>query len=109
MSVEHRYPLLQQGLIKPSIHTNASTSITGTDSGKAFLNTGASASVTFLLPKAAPGLTFKFVETTAQNVVITPKSADAFRGLSAGVSKTLTGLGQNLAITCVTPNFWELF
>lgn len=109
MSVEHRYPLLQQGFIKPSIHTNASTSIAGTDSGKAFANTGATGSVTFLLPKAAPGLRFIFVETTAQNIVITPKAADAFRGSSTGASKTLSGLGQNLLITCITPNFWELF
>lgn len=109
MSIEHRYPLLQQGFIKVSASSAATHAITGTDSGKIFINTGATGSITYTLPKAAPGLSYRFVESTAHNIVITPVSTDAFRGTSAGVSKTLSGLGQNFLITCAVVGFWELF
>lgn len=109
MAVEHRYPLLQQGFLKSAINTKASLSISGVDSGKAFVNTGAAGSTTYLLPKAAVGLTYRFVETTAQNMVIQPISTDAIRGSSVGVPTTLSSLGAKLLLTCVTPGFWELF
>lgn len=109
MAIEHRYPLLQQGFLKSAINTKASLTITATDSGKAYVNTGATGSTTYHLPKAVPGLRYIFVETTAQNMVITPIATDAFRGSGAGASHSLTGLGQNFLITCVTVGFWELF
>src|SRR5476651_542166 len=108
MSVEHRYPLLQQGFLQSRINTTASLTITGTDSGKAFGKTGATGSTTYLLPKAAVGLRYIFVETTAQNMVITPISTDAIRGSATGVSTTLAALGAKLLLSCVTPGFWEL-
>lgn len=95
--------------MKVASNTTATTIISGTDSGKAFVNTGATGSQTYNLPKAVPGLRYVFVETTAQNMIITPISTDAFRGSGAGVSKTLNGLGQNFLITCVIVGFWELF
>lgn len=109
MAVEHRYPLLQQGFLKPAVNTKAVLQISGTDSGKAFINTGASGSTTYDLPKAAPGLVYRFVETTAQNMVIQPISTDAIRGSSAGVPTTLSSLGAKLLLTCVIVGSWELF
>lgn len=108
MSNQHNFPLLGQAFIGNKI-LSASAHLSGTDSGKAFVNTQATAGITVSLPKAAPGLRFIFVETVAHNMVISPVSTDAFRGSAAGATKTLSGLGQNFLITCVIPGFWELF
>lgn len=108
MSNQHNFPLLGQAFLGIKI-LSANASLIGTDSGKAFVNTSASGSITITLPKAAPGDRFIFVETTAQNMVIQPKSVDTIRGSAMGAATTLSGLGQKLLLTCVTPLFWELF
>lgn len=108
MSNQHNYPLIGQAFLGTRI-LSANTTLTGTDSGKAFVNTKATGSITITLPKASPGDRFIFVETVAQNMVITPRSVDTIRGSSIGVATTLNGLGQKLLLTCVTPLFWELF
>ena len=108
MSNQHNYPLIGQAFLGTKI-LGASASLSGTDSGKAFVNTGAAAPITITLPKAAPGDRFIFVETTAQNMVIQPRSIDTIRGSALGVATTLSSLGSSLLLTCVTPLFWELF
>lgn len=108
MSNQHNYPLIGQAFLGVKI-LGASASLSGTDSGKAFVNTPATGSITITLPKAAPGDRFIFVETVAHNMVITPLSVDTIRGSSMGTATTLNGLGQKLLLTCVTPLFWELF
>lgn len=108
MSNQHNYPLIGQAFLGTKI-LGASASLSGTDSGKAFVNTGAAGSITITLPQAAPGLRYIFVETTAQNMVITPQTTDTIRGSSIGVATTLSSLGGALLLTCVTPLFWELF
>lgn len=108
MSNQHNYPLIGQAFLGTKI-LGASASLTGTDSGKAFVNTPAIAAITIFLPKAAPGLRYIFVETSANNMIITPQSVDTIRGSALGAATTLAALGAKLLLTCVTPLFWELF
>jgi hypothetical protein len=108
MSNQHNFPLIGQAQLGNKI-LSASTTLSGTDSGKAFVNTPAPGTITITLPKAAIGTRYIFVETSAHNMVIQPQAADAIRGSSAGVATTLSSLGSKLLLTCVTPGFWELF
>jgi len=108
VSNQHNFPLIGQAFLGTKI-LSASVSLSGTDSGKAFVNTAATASITITLPKAAPGRVFRFVEIAAHNMVIQPQSTDTIRGNGAGAATTLAGVGTNLLLTCVTPGFWELF
>ena len=107
MSNQHNFPLLGQAFLGTKI-LSANAALSGTDSGKAFVNTSATGSITITLPKASPGDRFIFVETAAHNMVITPRSVDTIRGNAMGVATTLSGLGQKLQLTCVAPLFWEL-
>lgn len=107
MANQHNFPLLGQVFLGTKI-LSASIALTGTDSGKAFVNTQASGAITVSLPKAVPGLRFVFVETVAQNMTIQPTSIDTIRGSSLGAPTALAGIGQKLLLTCVTPLFWEL-
>lgn len=108
MANQHNYPLLGQIFLGTKI-LSANASLSGTDSGKAFVNTRATGAITITLPKAVPGLRYVFVETSAHNMVITPQSIDTISGSALGVATTLSGLRQFLLLTCVTPLFWELF
>jgi len=108
MSNQHNFPLIGQAQLGNKI-LSASTTLSGTDSGKAFVNTTAAGSITISLPKATIGSRFIFVETVAHNMVITPIATDAIRGSTVGVATTLSSLGANLKLSCVTPGFWELF
>ena len=107
-------PALKQAFWWPK-NSTTSRVLTGTDSGVAWTNTNATASVTFTLPKAAVGLTavvsglaFQFLVAAAHSVVITPKTGDTIRGLAASAPLTLTSVGQFVQLECVTANFWEV-
>jgi hypothetical protein len=106
MSVDHRYSLLQQYQTNVHITTQPYTLI-GTDSGRAFTNTGALASTTITLPKAAPSLTYVFLGNAASPLVVQPKVTDTIRGSSVGVATSLTA-GVVLTLLCITPGFWEI-
>lgn len=108
MANQHNFPLIGQAQLGNKI-LSASTTLGGTDSGKAFVNTPASGSITVTLPKASIGSRFIFVETSAHNIVVQPQSVDTIRGSSIGVATTLSSLGSKLLLSCVTPGFWELF
>jgi hypothetical protein len=108
MSNAHNYPLLGQAFLT-SVPLSANASLSGTDSGKAFVNTPATAAITITLPKAVPGRRFIFVETSAHNMVIQPQAVDTIRGSGLGAATTLAALGTNLLLTCVVNGFWELF
>lgn len=108
MANQHNFPLIGQAQLGNKI-LSASTTLSGTDSGKAFVNTPASGSITVTLPKASIGSRFIFVETSAHNIVVQPQSVDTIRGSSIGVATTLSSLGSKLLLSCVTPGFWELF
>lgn len=108
MAIEHRYPLLQQGLLGSKI-LGASATLTGTDSGKAYTNASATGSITVNLPSATAGRVFQFLVVAAQTMVIHPTSVDSIRGTGAGVSKTLAGTpGTLLYLECIVAGTWEI-
>lgn len=108
MSNQHNYPLLGQAFIGAKI-LNANFTLTGTDSGKGFVNTGATGAITISLPKAAPGLTYQFLVQAAQTITISPIATDTIRRLAAGVVFVLPAVpGTLLYLECVTPGFWEV-
>lgn len=108
-------PLLKQPFIQPKAVT-ASRTLTGTDSGTAWCNTNATASITFTLPLAAVGLTalatgvlFQFLVSSAtETIVITPKTGDTIRGQTTSASLTLSTEGSFVQLECLTPGFWEV-
>jgi hypothetical protein len=108
------HPLLKQAFITPKPVTQNQT-LTGTDSGKAFVNTNATTAVTLTLPKASvglsvvtSGLTFQFLVAAAHNIIITPKVGDTIRGLAVSASLTLNTVGQLVQLECITAGFWEV-
>lgn len=108
-------PLLKQPFIQPKAVT-ASRTLTGADSGTAWCNTNATASITFTLPLAAVGLTalatgvlFQFLVSSAtETIVITPKTGDTIRGQTTSASLTLSTEGSFVQLECLTPGFWEV-
>jgi hypothetical protein len=107
-------PKLKQAFWWPKNVTTAKT-IHGTDSGIAFNNNNATASVTITLPKAAVGLTavttglaYQFLVASAQNLVIQPVGTDTIRGLAAGAPLTLTTVGQLVQLECIVAGYWEV-
>lgn len=71
-------------------------SLLTSDSGGLFTNGEAVASVTFSLPAAAPGLTYKFFVTTNQNFVIDAAGSDTIR-----LGASVTASGGNLTSNTV--------
>jgi hypothetical protein len=64
-----------------------------------FHNTGATGTITFTLPLAAPGLRYAFVARVAQAITIAPNAADTILGpdlsLAAGASLTCQAAANN--------------
>lgn len=88
---------------------SANFTLTGTDSGKGFVNTTATGPITISLPKAAPGLIYQFLVVAAQTITVQPIATDAIRGSAAGVPAVITGVGTLLILECLTPGFWEIY
>jgi hypothetical protein len=85
--------------------------VTVLESGTVFHNTGAAGSVAFTLP-ASPtaGLTYTFVTTVAQNIVITANTGQTIRNgasvsSSAGTATNGT-VGSTITIVCITATTW---
>jgi hypothetical protein len=86
------------------------------DSGITFTNTGTSGGFIFNLPNAVAGLFYDFYVTVAQNMRLTPQTADKFRGYTDGgaiSTKTAnkymqsTTLGSVCHLRCVIAGTWE--
>jgi len=101
------YPLLKNAYWKGQSKT-ANYAIMGQDIQTAYNNLNATGAITLTLPKAAPGLYFKFLVAANHQITVTPKiSTDTIRGKSAGASATNTTVGSFLSLICSTPGYWE--
>ena len=107
MANNHNQTLINQPFIGNKI-LSASLTLTGMDSGKAFVNTSATGTTTISLPKAIPGLTYQFLVQAAFTMNIQPKAVDSIRGSGAGVLLALSGVGSTLTLECMTPGIWEI-
>jgi hypothetical protein len=112
-------PVLKQAFWTPKAFTSNHT-LTGTDSGLACTNAGATATVTLTLPSATPpptatgvgkqakGLAYQILVSAAQSIVVQPLAADTIRGLAAGAALTLTAAGQIIQLESLAPGYWEV-
>ncbi len=86
----------------------ANYAITGQDSQSGFHNLNAGGNIVLTLPKAAPGLYYKFLVAVNHLITVTPKIVtDTIRGKGAGASATNTTVGSFLSLICLVPGFWE--
>jgi hypothetical protein len=86
----------------------ANYAITGQDSQSGFQNLHATANITLTLPKAFPGLYFKFLVAVNHQITVTPKiTTDTIRGKAAGASAVNSTIGSFLSLICLVPGFWE--
>jgi hypothetical protein len=91
-----------------SIQKISNYAITGQDIQSGFHNLNSSANITFTLPKAAPGLYYKFLVAVNHQITVTPRIAtDTIRGKAAGASAVNAAVGSFLSLICLVPGFWE--
>jgi hypothetical protein len=91
-----------------SIQKVSNYAITGQDIQSGFHNLNSSANITLMLPKAAPGLYYKFLVAVNHQITVTPKIAtDTIRGKAAGASAVNAAVGSFLSLICLVPGFWE--
>jgi hypothetical protein len=100
-------PLLKNPYWK-STQKIANYAITGQDSQSGFHNLNATVNIVLTLPKAFPGLYYKFLVAAAHQITVTPKIAtDTIRGKAAGASAVNSTIGSFLSLICLVPGFWE--
>lgn len=91
-------------------NTTGPVTITATQSGTVFNNSGAGGSVAFNLPTAAAGLVYCFAVITAQNVVVTASAGDViYLGSTASsVAGTATSntIGSFLYLVAIDATNW---
>ena len=93
----------------------ADYTVTAGDSGRTFSTTGASATVTFAMPAAVPGLRYRFHVGAAQELRIDPNGSETCSLPSTGVpgaaGKYLTAnaAGETVAIECALAGTWSVF
>lgn len=112
------HPKLKQAFWTPHRVTQSKT-LTGTDSGIAWHNRGATGPITMTLPLAYTpagagvntnsGLSFQFLVAVAQTITIQPLATDTIRGLAMGAALVLPAtLGTFVQLEAITPSFWEV-
>ena len=85
-----------------------STDIARGESGNTFTNSGASATVTALLPASIPNLSFTFIRTASFDLRIDPNGTDTIRGGGAGKYLSLDSDGASVTLRCVSAGTWEI-
>lgn len=86
----------------------ANYAITGQDTQSGFQNLNSTGNIILTLPKAFPGLYYKFLVATNHQITVTPKIAtDTIRGKAAGASAVNAVVGSFLSLICLVPGFWE--
>lgn len=99
------------GLVKTANKT-ANYTIQANESGKTFDCVGATATVTFTLPTAVPGLQFTFVNSVnllGSGTTLKAAGTDTIRisgTSSAGGTQTSTVLAATVTLTCITAGKW---
>lgn len=98
---------LKQWQIVPRAKS-ASFAILGLDSGVAFTNDSATGAITGTLPKAAPGLEYRFFVSSAHTFTVAPQSIDTIRGHAINTPISNGSVGSLLRLVCIIPLFWEV-
>lgn len=88
--------------------------LTAADSGKTYLNTGATGAATFVLPAATPGLNFRFFVNAAQELRLDPNTTQTIALPSTGVQSAAgkyivaDAVGEFVEIRCLIAGQWEV-
>jgi hypothetical protein len=91
-----------------SIQKVANYAITGQDIQSGFHNLNGTSNIVLTLPKAFPGLYYKFLVAVNHQITVTPKiGTDTIRGKAAGASAVNSTIGSFLSLICLVPGFWE--
>lgn len=100
-----------RGLRAVSVKT-ADYTVLASEVGTTFLNTGASAAVTFALPPATVGLWYRFVCKAAQELRVDPNGTETI-ALDTGVQQaagaylTFNAIGERVTVECLVAGTWE--
>jgi hypothetical protein len=108
-------PTYKAPFTAPKVITKNKT-LLGTDSGSAWVNTGATGNITITLPLATPphsgptqGLVYQFLVANAHTITVQPLTNDTIQGNAGpGVATVLTTQGTIYQIECIRPGFWEV-
>lgn len=96
----------------PSVCT-ANTPVYPFDNGHVYTNEGAGGAITFSLPAALPGLEYRFVVMTAQQLRLDPNGSDtiAINGTQQAAGKYIVAdaVGEACLLKCVKAGQWEQF
>ena len=79
-----------EGLKRPIAAKTAAYTVKASESGTVFHTTGATGAVTFTLPAPTEGLHYEFVNTVAQNMVITCGTTDKIVHLNDAAADSIT-------------------
>ena len=92
----------------------ASYTVTTNDIGRTFTNQGASGAITFSLPAATVGQTYRFVVKAAQELRIDPNGSETI-SLPTGVQQAAgkyigaDAIGERISVECVKAGEWDTF
>lgn len=87
---------------------SATTYLSKTDNNKIITNSGATASISLVLPVTTnPGNHLRVVVTENQSILIYPRTGDQFRALSVTSLQAATP-GASIELYSVRPGIWEL-
>lgn len=94
-----------------AVAKTANATLSATDTGKAFTNTGAAGTVQITLPAPRPGLWFLFLVTAAQTFEILPAAGGAkinngVTKISAAGTQVQIGLAE---VVCIDGVNWQTF
>ena len=98
---------LKQWQITPKAYS-ASFKLTGSDSGQASTNAGATGTITGTLPQALPGREYRFFVAASHTLTVAPQSNDSIRGKGAGASYAYGTIGGLLKLACIVKGTWEI-
>lgn len=102
-----------RGALGVEAHT-ANDTLTASESGTAHTNTGASGTITLVLPPATVGLRFVFAVGAAQQLRIDPNGTETISLPSTGVAgaagKYLVAdaIGETVDLACLIAGSWQV-
>ena len=90
----------------------ADSMVRALDNGCTYTNEGAGGTITFSLPASMPGLEYRFILRTAQQLRIDPYGTETIalsNGQQQGAGKYIwaDAIGESCLIKCVEPGKWE--
>ena len=99
---------LLEGTLKRVSPKTANHTVLATETGMVFTNLGASGAITFALPAATVGLSYRFYVAATQQLRIDPNGSEIITGGTAGQYYWADAIGEQIELLCIEAGKWAV-